>query len=362
MYQAKAGGRGRIELFNVAMREDADRRIRLARELRGAIGKGQLLLEYQPTVELGDRAPRGDGGARALEPPGTGPAVAGPVRAHGRGRGAVRRARRMGARDRLRGVLAVAPRGPDDPRPRVGQRVARAVGDASLCATRDRPPDPPFDLPVEPLHRDRRVAVAGQLVRARLPGVVAIVGDRDRAGRLRDPALVARPSRATAHRDGEDRPFGRRPPGRATAPGRGDRGDPGHGGRARVSPSSPGPSRPRPSSTSFERSVAGSSRATRSRLPCQPTRCRTTCGASASLLPASSRQPAGPAPVPVPLGPYHRLMDATRLAATGVDRRRSSRVSASGRRRRRARRGGVRVRLGRLAAGDTTKPSTPAST
>jgi diguanylate cyclase (GGDEF)-like protein len=52
MYQAKAGGRGRIELFNVAMREDADRRIRLARELRGAIRKGQLLLEYQPTVEL----------------------------------------------------------------------------------------------------------------------------------------------------------------------------------------------------------------------------------------------------------------------------------------------------------------------
>jgi len=52
MYQAKAGGRGRIELFNVAMREDADRRIRLARELRSAIHKGQLLLEYQPTVEL----------------------------------------------------------------------------------------------------------------------------------------------------------------------------------------------------------------------------------------------------------------------------------------------------------------------
>jgi EAL domain-containing protein (putative c-di-GMP-specific phosphodiesterase class I) len=52
MYQAKAAGRGRIELFNVAMREDADRRIRLARELRGAIEEGQLLLEYQPTVEL----------------------------------------------------------------------------------------------------------------------------------------------------------------------------------------------------------------------------------------------------------------------------------------------------------------------
>jgi diguanylate cyclase (GGDEF)-like protein/PAS domain S-box-containing protein len=52
MYRAKAAGRGRIELFNVAMREDADRRIRLARELRGAISSGQLLLEYQPTVEL----------------------------------------------------------------------------------------------------------------------------------------------------------------------------------------------------------------------------------------------------------------------------------------------------------------------
>jgi predicted signal transduction protein with EAL and GGDEF domain len=52
MYRAKAGGRGRIELFNVAMREDADRRNRLARELKGAIAHGQLLLEYQPTVEL----------------------------------------------------------------------------------------------------------------------------------------------------------------------------------------------------------------------------------------------------------------------------------------------------------------------
>ena len=52
MYQAKASGRGRVELFNVAMREDADRRIRLARELRSAIRRGELLLEYQPTVEL----------------------------------------------------------------------------------------------------------------------------------------------------------------------------------------------------------------------------------------------------------------------------------------------------------------------
>jgi diguanylate cyclase (GGDEF)-like protein/PAS domain S-box-containing protein len=52
MYRAKAAGRGRIELFNVAMREDADRRNRLARDLKGAIADGQLLLEYQPTVEL----------------------------------------------------------------------------------------------------------------------------------------------------------------------------------------------------------------------------------------------------------------------------------------------------------------------
>jgi diguanylate cyclase (GGDEF)-like protein/PAS domain S-box-containing protein len=57
MYQAKASGRGRIELFNVAMREDADRRMRLARELKGAIAEGQLFLEYQPTVELATGRP-----------------------------------------------------------------------------------------------------------------------------------------------------------------------------------------------------------------------------------------------------------------------------------------------------------------
>ena len=57
MYQAKANGRGRIELFNVAIREEVDRRMRLATELEGAIADGQLLLEYQPTVELATGRP-----------------------------------------------------------------------------------------------------------------------------------------------------------------------------------------------------------------------------------------------------------------------------------------------------------------
>ena len=52
MYRAKAGGRGRIELFNQAMREEAGRRLRLGQDLRAAIGEGRLVLEYQPVIDV----------------------------------------------------------------------------------------------------------------------------------------------------------------------------------------------------------------------------------------------------------------------------------------------------------------------
>jgi diguanylate cyclase (GGDEF)-like protein len=52
MYHAKARGRGRHELFRPAMRTIAQERLELESELRGASKRGELMLEYQPIVEL----------------------------------------------------------------------------------------------------------------------------------------------------------------------------------------------------------------------------------------------------------------------------------------------------------------------
>jgi diguanylate cyclase (GGDEF)-like protein len=52
MYHAKSHGRGRHELFRPALREAAQERLELESELRGAGERGELLLEYQPIVEL----------------------------------------------------------------------------------------------------------------------------------------------------------------------------------------------------------------------------------------------------------------------------------------------------------------------
>ncbi len=52
MYQAKAQGRGCAVTFDVAMHEQAQRRLRLEEELRLAIPRKQLRLVYQPIVDL----------------------------------------------------------------------------------------------------------------------------------------------------------------------------------------------------------------------------------------------------------------------------------------------------------------------
>lgn len=56
MYRAKAGGRGRYELFDEAMRADVDERVRLAGDLRRALARDELGLVYQPLVSLADGA------------------------------------------------------------------------------------------------------------------------------------------------------------------------------------------------------------------------------------------------------------------------------------------------------------------
>jgi diguanylate cyclase (GGDEF)-like protein/PAS domain S-box-containing protein len=52
MYQAKALGGGRFELFDVTLRERMQRRLRLEQDLREAVHNGQLWPAYQPVVDL----------------------------------------------------------------------------------------------------------------------------------------------------------------------------------------------------------------------------------------------------------------------------------------------------------------------
>jgi EAL domain-containing protein (putative c-di-GMP-specific phosphodiesterase class I) len=52
MYQAKAKGKSGYQLFAPSMRTERLGRIELLEQLRGATGRGELLLEYQPVVDL----------------------------------------------------------------------------------------------------------------------------------------------------------------------------------------------------------------------------------------------------------------------------------------------------------------------
>ena len=52
MYHAKERGRGRIELFDQGMRLDVVRRAEVTTQLRHALDRDELVLHYQPTVDL----------------------------------------------------------------------------------------------------------------------------------------------------------------------------------------------------------------------------------------------------------------------------------------------------------------------
>ena len=52
MYRAKDLGGARIELFDETMRSQASRRVRLATELRSAVGDGEIIVHYQPAIDL----------------------------------------------------------------------------------------------------------------------------------------------------------------------------------------------------------------------------------------------------------------------------------------------------------------------
>ncbi len=53
MYQAKEHGRDRHEMFNIALRREADDRLQLEQDLRVALNAGHLHAAYQPIVSLG---------------------------------------------------------------------------------------------------------------------------------------------------------------------------------------------------------------------------------------------------------------------------------------------------------------------
>ncbi len=52
MYRAKGRGRGGVAVFDEAMRQRVSERVRIERELRGAVDRGELRLAYQPIVAL----------------------------------------------------------------------------------------------------------------------------------------------------------------------------------------------------------------------------------------------------------------------------------------------------------------------
>jgi diguanylate cyclase (GGDEF)-like protein/PAS domain S-box-containing protein len=52
MYAAKAGGKGRSEIFEPTMHMEVRRRLQLSGDLRRALDNGELFLQYQPLVDL----------------------------------------------------------------------------------------------------------------------------------------------------------------------------------------------------------------------------------------------------------------------------------------------------------------------
>jgi diguanylate cyclase (GGDEF)-like protein len=54
MYQAKVAGKNCVRFYSRAMNQAVERRVRLEQDLRGAWGRGELSLAYQPIYRLGD--------------------------------------------------------------------------------------------------------------------------------------------------------------------------------------------------------------------------------------------------------------------------------------------------------------------
>ena len=85
MYAAKELGRDRIEVFDETLRAKVRRRLQNEIELRQALEHGELVVHYQPEIEVPSGAHRRGRGAGALAPPRPGAAGRGRVHRSGRG-------------------------------------------------------------------------------------------------------------------------------------------------------------------------------------------------------------------------------------------------------------------------------------
>ena len=59
MYRAKAAGHSRFQVFDLAMRDQADARFRIVSDLHGAVEREEFMLDFQPIVELATRRVKG---------------------------------------------------------------------------------------------------------------------------------------------------------------------------------------------------------------------------------------------------------------------------------------------------------------
>ena len=118
MYQAKARGRHRCELFHVGLRDRATRTTQLEMALRQAIERNELAVHYQPIVALAQKTRRRIRGALALAAPADRRRAADGVYPD-------RRGDRTDLRDRRMGVARSVP--PDSSVPGNLARVRQAV-------------------------------------------------------------------------------------------------------------------------------------------------------------------------------------------------------------------------------------------
>ena len=84
VYRAKSTGRGHTEVFDLDLRRELDQRQRLEAAIATAIEHDELVVHYQPIVQVAHGGRRGLRGAGALEPAGLRPADAGGLHPRGR--------------------------------------------------------------------------------------------------------------------------------------------------------------------------------------------------------------------------------------------------------------------------------------
>ena len=115
MNRAKERGRARYELFDVGLRGRAMSRLRVENDLRRALDRDELTLDYQPVVSLRDRSIVSVEALIRWEHPVRGRRLPGRFHPGRRGERADRADRTLGARPRLPPSGAVVQARPDAP-------------------------------------------------------------------------------------------------------------------------------------------------------------------------------------------------------------------------------------------------------